>query len=205
MPDLNDPKLSLVVGLAFLAVVAGGIVDLALDAPESWFTVHVLVEVALVALSLGLGVYLLRGWLRAAASLSETRERLGARRDERDAWRARAHRLLKGLGREIDRQFDEWGLTPSEREVALLLVKGHSHKRIARMTDRSERTARQHATSVYRKAGLSGRAELAGFFLEDLILPRGSTPATARTEAEDGAPVEGRSGDEERSGARAGG
>jgi len=37
---------------------------------------------------------------------------------------------------------------------------------------RGERTARQHAIAVYRKAGLSGRAELAAFFLEDLLLPR---------------------------------
>jgi hypothetical protein len=37
---------------------------------------------------------------------------------------------------------------------------------------------RQHAVSVYRKSGLSGRAELAAFFLEDLLLPQ---PAAAET------------------------
>jgi hypothetical protein len=30
---------------------------------------------------------------------------------------------------------------------------------------------RQHAVSVYQKAGLGGRAELAAFFLQDLMLP----------------------------------
>jgi hypothetical protein len=30
---------------------------------------------------------------------------------------------------------------------------------------------RQHAVAVYRKSGLAGRAELAAFFLEDLLLP----------------------------------
>lgn len=190
MRRLDDPKLSLVIGLAFLAVVGGGVVDLALDAPESWLTAHVLVEVVLISLSLGLGLYLLRGWAQTSASLSETRERLGERREERDAWRQRARRLLEGLGREIDRQFEEWDLTPSEREVALLLIKGHSHKRIARMTDRSERTSRQHATSVYRKAGLSGRAALAGFFLEDLILPRDGSPSNGSSEGGSGAEIE---------------
>ena len=38
----------------------------------------------------------------------------------------------------------------------------------------SERTVRQQALAVYAKSGLAGRAELAAFFLEDLLLP--STP-----------------------------
>jgi len=67
-----------------------------------------------------------------------------------------------------------WGLTPAEREVALLLLKGQSHKQIAYTTGRSERTVRQHAVAVYQKSGLSGRAELAAFFLEDLLLPEAS-------------------------------
>jgi DNA-binding NarL/FixJ family response regulator len=52
-----------------------------------------------------------------------------------------------------------------------MLLKGLSHKRVARMTSTSERTVRQHSVAIYRKSGLSGRAELAGFFLESLLLP----------------------------------
>ncbi len=40
------------------------------------------------------------------------------------------------------------------------------------MLERSERTVRQHAIAVYSKSGLAGRAELAAFFLEDLLLPQ---------------------------------
>ena len=36
---------------------------------------------------------------------------------------------------------------------------------------KSDRTVRQQAVEVYRKSGLSGRAELSAFFLEDLLLP----------------------------------
>lgn len=42
---------------------------------------------------------------------------------------------------------------------------------MARARGTSERTARQQALAVYRKAGLAGRAELSAFFLEDLLLP----------------------------------
>jgi DNA-binding NarL/FixJ family response regulator len=82
-----------------------------------------------------------------------------------------AQAALVGLGRAIENRFSAWGLTSAEREVALLLLKGHSHKQIAFTTGRSERTVRQHAVAVYEKSGLAGRAELAAFFLEDLMLP----------------------------------
>jgi DNA-binding NarL/FixJ family response regulator len=62
-----------------------------------------------------------------------------------------------------------------EREIALLLMKGYSHKAIARDRGRSERTVRQHAVAIYQKSGLGGRAELAAFFLEDLMLPGAAT------------------------------
>jgi DNA-binding NarL/FixJ family response regulator len=75
------------------------------------------------------------------------------------------------LGKAIEDKFRAWGLTPVESEVALLLLKGHSHKEIAFMTGRGEKTVRQHAVSVYQKSALRGRAELAAFFLEGVTLP----------------------------------
>jgi len=78
---------------------------------------------------------------------------------------------LAGMGAAIAAQFDAWGLTPAEREVALLVLQGLGHKEIAARTGRSERTVRQHAAASYEKAGLGSRAELAGFFLGDVILP----------------------------------
>ena len=62
-------------------------------------------------------------------------------------------------------------LTPAEREVGLLLLKGLSHKEAADVRNTSETTIRQQALAVYRKAGLRNRADLSAFFLEDLLLP----------------------------------
>ena len=178
----DQRRLFLLVGLGLLAVVVGGLVDLYLDDPETWQSFHVLVEAGIVAISLALALYLLREWARTEEVLERTEEELDRHREERDRWRERARTFLEGLGREIDRQFDEWELTPSEKEVALLLIKGFSHRAIAEKTGRSERTSRQHAGSVYEKADLAGRAELAAFFLEDVRLPeqmdRSGTPGT---------------------------
>ena len=76
----------------------------------------------------------------------------------------------------IDAQFDRWALSSAEREVALLLLKGLSHKEIAPLRGCSERTVRHQARAVYRKAGLAGRIELAAFFLEDLLVPSAPAP-----------------------------
>lgn len=161
----------LVLALVFLAIVAGGITDLILDAPRNWLSPHIVFELALISLSLGFAVYLWWGWHRTMRALGEARAALTLRSSERDRWHESTRRLLEDLGREVDRQFGSWGLTRAEREVAVLLLKGLSHKEIAVQTTRSERTVRQHAVALYRKAGLAGRAELAAFFLGDLQLP----------------------------------
>jgi DNA-binding CsgD family transcriptional regulator len=171
-------SLPAVMALFLLFVVVVGVVDLALDRPSSWFTAHVAVEVALVVVSFSFALVLFRSWRRSQsalavsrASLAATSAELASRQAERDAWRANAEHALEGFGAAIDRQFTHWQLTRAEREVALLLLKGLGHKQVAAQLGRSERTVRQQAVEVYRKAGLQGRAELAAFFLRDVSLP----------------------------------
>jgi DNA-binding NarL/FixJ family response regulator len=167
--DGPDPRwlLALVLGLG----VVGGTIDLILDRPASLLSAHVLFELIFIILGLVTSAYLVRGWMTARTSLAEARRSASERQAERDAWRARAEESLRGLGEEVARQFEGWGLTPVERETALMLLKGFSHKQIAALGGRSERTVRQHAVAVYDKSGLAGRAELSGFFLGDLLLP----------------------------------
>lgn len=90
---------------------------------------------------------------------------------ELNALAHQARKQLEGLGVYISAQFDTWKLTPAEKEVALLLLKGLSMKEIASVRGISERTARQQATTVYGKAELDGRTGLSAYFLEDLLLP----------------------------------
>ncbi len=66
-------------------------------------------------------------------------------------------------------QFAEWGLSPSESEVALLLIKGLTMKEISQARDVKEKTIRQQATGIYAKSGCAGRHELAARFIEDLM------------------------------------
>lgn len=104
----------------------------------------------------------------------ERRDLMGDLQDakrEGNRWRSAARAHVDGLSRAIRAQFLEWQLTPTEQDVAELLLKGLSHKEIGVLRGSSEATIRQHATSVYRKSGLSSRAQLTAFFLEDLLAP----------------------------------
>lgn len=166
---------------AVFAAVAGlASVDLVGDLQEGTTARHALVEGAIVLIGMaGLVALLLRF---AAARRDERAARavadgltadLERTRAEAARWREEARELSAGLGALIDRQFGRWGLSPAEREVALFLLKGLSHKEVARVRGVGEATVRQQATAIYRKAGVSGRHDLAAFFLEDVLAPRG--------------------------------
>jgi len=151
------------------------IIDLFADISEGAAISHVAVEAGIaLAAVFGMGVLIWRV-VRLARSARHRAQTLVAdlEKSRRDAveWRTEAQDLLRGLAAKIDGQFEKWQLTPAEKEVALLLLKGFSHKDVARLRSVSEPTARQQARAIYKKAGITGRHDLAGFFLEDLVLP----------------------------------
>jgi DNA-binding CsgD family transcriptional regulator len=94
---------------------------------------------------------------------------------EGNGWRSRVRSHLAGLRAGMDRQFEEWGMTPAEREVGLLILKGLSHKEIATLRATTEATVRQQAQSIYRKANLPGKTAFSAYFLEDLFASDGET------------------------------
>ena len=59
----------------------------------------------------------------------------------------------------VDRALRRAGLTDKEADVARLLLKGLSNEEIATVTSNSDKTIRQHVTAVYRKTGVTSRAE----------------------------------------------
>ncbi|MCB6178756.1 helix-turn-helix transcriptional regulator [Rhodobacter sp. Har01] len=73
------------------------------------------------------------------------------------------------LGEVIDGQFGAWGLTPAERDVGMLALKGLDVAEIAEVRGAAQGTVRAQLTRIYSKAGVSGRAQFAAFFVEDLM------------------------------------
>ena len=168
----------------FIAVSMG--VDIASDLAAGTGIQHLALEIFTALSALAGFVFMWRTMRGAMRRAGELQVALDGTRADLLHWRGEAQDLLLGLGAAIDRQFDRWGLSPAEREVGLLLLKGLSLKEVAEMRSTSERTVRQQALAVYRKAGLSGRAELAAFFLEDLLLPRAASGAAVAPAVDQG-------------------
>ncbi|MEM8822300.1 MAG: LuxR C-terminal-related transcriptional regulator [Pseudomonadota bacterium] len=81
----------------------------------------------------------------------------------------------------LEQRFNEWQLTPAERDVALFAVKGMTLTEIAGLRGTSEGTIKAQSAAVYRKAGVASRAQLVSHFVEELmgdaLMPApGSTP-----------------------------
>lgn len=66
-------------------------------------------------------------------------------------------------------QFDQWGLSPAEAEVALFALKGFSNQEIAALRGKSEATVKTQMNAVFRKAGVNSRSQLMAQFMELLL------------------------------------
>jgi DNA-binding CsgD family transcriptional regulator len=164
------------------------------------FLVDALTTALVVVSAVGTTLLAIRFQVEREARTSLTRD-LEIARAEGEAWRQRAQTYLSGLGEEIERQFEHWALTPAEREIALLMLKGFSHAEIAGLRGTTEATVRHQARAVYQKSRLPGRTAFCAYFLEDLFPPPKAPAeihgalATSNPEAHGGmlhAPGEGR-------------
>ncbi len=179
MLDINELlfgsrfRLILLTAFVFIGVLAA--VDIVADIQEGTELIHIIIEgfVFIIAILSALAISL-RLFKEARISrrlVEEMSLELQKNRKETKEWKNETQALLQGLGVSINKQFERWKLTPTEKEIGLFLLKGLSHKEVAYIRGVSEATARQQARSIYKKARLNGRHDLSAFFLEELALP----------------------------------
>ncbi|MDD3364547.1 MAG: response regulator transcription factor [Syntrophomonas sp.] len=77
-----------------------------------------------------------------------------------------AKRLIKELIRNENKK-DEIKLTRREKDVLTLLVQGSSNKNIADIMFISEKTVKNHLTSIFRKLGVKDRTQAAVYALKN--------------------------------------
>ncbi|MFQ6554161.1 helix-turn-helix transcriptional regulator [Aestuariibius insulae] len=123
-------------------------------APISW-RIHEAIEI-------GASIGLLLGLMVGAVLLRNTLQR---NRRVEEQLRAASGAFLELM----EDRFDQWGLTPAERDVALFAIKGFSTNEIAVMRETSEGTVKAQTNAIYRKAGVGGRPQLLSLFIEDLM------------------------------------
>jgi DNA-binding CsgD family transcriptional regulator len=157
-----------ILGAVFILVTTDIVGD-SKDGVDFW---HLVLEGSVGLISLFGIFYVLRDSFKTKKSLIETKQKFSAYREEAEQWRAESKKYLDGLSSAIDEQLSKWVLTPAEKEVAFLLLKGLSLKEVANVRNTTEKTARVQSMAIYSKAGLSSRSELSAFFLEDLLVPQ---------------------------------
>mgnify|MGYP000992378412 CR=1 FL=1 len=172
--DVNDIQKERLIGLLVLLIVAVlTTFDVIEDVLHGSTLFHALFESMVIFSSVIASGYLWfklsRSWKSRAARLERS---LVLAHEDIKKWQERASMLSDGVTKAIEEQLENWGLSEAEKDVAFLLIKGLSFKELALARQTSESTVRQQAATIYKKAAIEGRVQLAAFFLEDLLAPR---------------------------------
>ncbi len=158
MKSLTLPLIAIVLVQAFCAIFLVGEIALSVlgvpFAPLDWALIELIELGAATGLLLGVG---LGAWV-----LMQARRRTHAAEQ--------ALRVASGAFMDVVQdRFDEWNLTPAERDVALFALKGLSLQEIASLRNTSEGTVKAQTNAIYRKAGVSNRSQLISLFVEELM------------------------------------
>ena len=160
-------ELVIMVLLAF--VIGGNLIDVIYDYREGATLAHLAIEVVLVATSFILITILSIGIWRESRSNRQLKAELASVSKSPLRQSPSVVAARHDLAKVLQSQFEEWRLTQTEKEVAMLLLKGLSFKEIAAVRSTLEKTVRQQASSIYKKAGVSGRHEFSAWFIEDFL------------------------------------
>ena len=145
--------IQLICALFFIGQIAISVLGLPVG-PINW-TYHELIEI-------GAALGLLIGSVFGALALRAARPRSHAA----EAALKRAQGAFKDV---LEMRFTDWDLTAAERDVALFAIKGYSTQDIAGLRGVSEGTVKAQSNAIYRKSGVSGRAQLLSLFIDELV------------------------------------
>jgi DNA-binding CsgD family transcriptional regulator len=166
----NTPTRLLFVLLTMLALVISG-VEVFNEFINGEPVFDMLDDLALFTIALLVANGLLTEVMRHRRAVADLQQQLSDARGKLQQVDERSRSIGRQYREVMQKQFDVWALTQSEQEIVISLLKGLSFREIAAMRETREKTVRQQATGIYRKAGLNGRHELAAWFFEDLLDP----------------------------------
>ncbi|MGI2258655.1 helix-turn-helix transcriptional regulator [Shewanella sp. GXUN23E] len=161
-------KDAITIGVLLLVILASGH-DLYADISQGASRLHLLQEGLLLLVASLLLSWILTSLHRQRREITALKQALEDARNlplPTDAGFLDARHRLSEV---IARQFQQWDLSQSEQEVGLLLLKGLSLREISLLRGTAEKTIRQQASAIYKKAGVNGRHAFAAWFIEDFL------------------------------------
>ena len=148
----------LIGGVAFFIFdVASDIYErlIASNAPDLLELIHLLFEI-LSAVALILAIRILLREIRAL--------------QEKNLRQSQSLMFLRGEMENFVRgKFDEWTLSPAERDIVMYMLKGLSIADIAKARSTAEGTIKAQTTNIFRKTGVSSRTELMSVFMDEFL------------------------------------
>lgn len=154
-----------IISLALVLIIALKVSDLFVDYNQNVQLSHLVVELVLIIIAGTLFIFIARDLGKRTRALRKLRnENESAIRQIREQ-SAQISNAKNAFFIAVEKEFSLWGLTATEKEVALLLLKGFSPDEIATLRNTSTKTIRNHASSIYHKSECKNRYELAAYFL----------------------------------------
>lgn len=152
-----------------LLIIVFKLVDLYIDYVNAVADHHIVQEAILIILSLALFVYLTIDIRKRSADARRLAQQLTISQERESRLSQQVVDSKKLFFDAMNQQFDQWQLTKAEKEIALFLMKGLSRFEIAELRGKSEKTITNQCSSIYRKAEVTGRHELAALFFDTII------------------------------------
>lgn len=160
---LNGHRLVVLAGLILVFQLIGGVIfALELFADLLWPSIWTLNWHQREVIQLAAMLSLVLGALASAALLVGTLRRAQSIERQLHAASGAFHLVMEA-------QFKQWELTPTEAEVALLVLEGLSNQEIAQLRGKSEATIKTQINAVFRKASVQSRAQLMSQFVNLLM------------------------------------
>ncbi len=163
----RNQEIAIIAVLALVGVAT--VIDVAFDLAYGSTIAHIAIELVLIVLSLSGVLWLVQHLRLQNRALEQIKREIADEKKNRPGLSAEGQEARKRLSDIMRQQFEHWQLTGGEQEVAILMLKGLSFKEIAGVRDTHEKTVRQQASAIYRKAGVSGRHAFAAWFIEDFL------------------------------------
>lgn len=138
-----------------------------LDQGESPLTVWM--EILIVCSSLTFVFYITRMLYKNQQQQKEMKQTLVQVRQQLHSSNQRLQQGKEAFRSTIKWQLDEWQLTPTQQDIAILLLKGMDIREIAETRHVQEKTVRNHLSAIYEKSGLPGRHVFCAWFFEGLF------------------------------------
>lgn len=157
------------VSIIFLFLLIIVFYDLSLDDFSTLSTSEIIAEILIILLSLsGFLLLFLIGNVNKK-KLQQLKTDSHTLNSELEKWKLHSTNFILEFQEFIDDQFVKWKFTPSEKDVAIFLLKGLSFEEIANIRQSSPSTVRNQAHRIYEKSALNNRYELSAFFMEELF------------------------------------